>query len=104
MTVATITYETDFSVDPHNTSLKCKNVKASYRQLVDLFGEPEQINADHSRVEWRVRFSDDEILCIYDWNDSRPVEEVTEWNVSGHNFMAAARIYDILAGRPIIAA
>lgn len=102
MSLGTVTYTVDNDIEIHNTSLKCK-VKATYARLLELFGEPVQVKSDHSRVEWRVEFSDGEILCVYDWNESVPLEEVTVWHVAGHNFMAASRIYDILEGKPIMA-
>ena len=101
MTIGTITFQTDHDANITGTSLKHRNVKATYWQLVDLLGEPLEINADHSRVEWRVVFSDDEILCVYDWNDDRPIDQVDEWNIAGRASMVAGRIFDILKGRPI---
>lgn len=99
----TITYTVDSDANIHNTSLKVRDVKASYQKLVDLFGEPEVLDSDRSRVLWRVEFSDGEMLTVYDWNDDRDINDVDTWNVGGHNFMAAGRIYDILNGRPILA-
>ncbi len=97
-----ITFEVDNDANTHNTSLKIRNLKATYDQLVGLFGEPKKIEGgDHSRVEWVITFSDGGLLCIYDWNDDRRIYDVTEWNVAGHDTMTAYRISDILAGRPI---
>lgn len=100
--IETITFEHNPDANIHNTSLKIRDLKATFPQLVGLFGEPHHIkNGDHARIEWNIEFSDGGLLTIYDWNDDRRVEDVTEWNVGGHDFMTAYRIHDILAGRPI---
>ena len=96
-----ITFEVDNDANIHNTSLKIRNLKATYDQLVGLFGEPKQIKNDHARVQWVITFSDGKLLTVYDWNDERRIYDVTEWNVGGHDTMSAYRISDILAGRPI---
>lgn len=96
-----ITFTVDNDASVHNTSLKIRAIKVTYDKLLGLFGEPKQINDDHARVEWVVTFSDGTLLTVYDWNDDRPLEDVTEWNVGGHNTMTAYRIFDILVGRAI---
>ena len=96
-----ITFEHDPDANVHRTSLKIRDLKATYDQLVGLFGEPKKVNGDHSRVEWVITFSDGGILTVYDWNDDPRIYDVTEWNVGGHDFMTAYRIHDILNGRPI---
>lgn len=99
----TITYHHSDAANINGTSKKLV-IKATYWRLVELFGEPEKLrDPDHARVSWNIEFSDGGVLTIYDWNEDRRVEDVTEWNVGGQNFMTAARIYDILEGRPIIA-
>lgn len=104
MTLATITYATDFDINQHGSRLFHQGVKATFAQLLELFGEPEKIDdPDHSRVNWPIEFSDGEVLFVYDWNEDVRVEDVTEWNVAGFNFNATSRIFDILNGRPIIA-
>lgn len=104
MTIGAITYENDPDINAHNSHLWQRNVKATYEQLISLFGEPITIKKpDHSRVEWRIMFSDGEVMFVYDWNDDRRIYDVDQWNVGGFNFNATSRIYDILAGRPIFA-
>lgn len=102
MTDEAITYTVDHDANVHGTSKKL-TIKASYSKLVDLFGEPDRpfAEGEHARVSWNVEFSDGYVLSIYDWNESVPVYEVTSWNVAARTFMAAGRIYDILAGKPI---
>ena len=98
-----ITYTVDNEADVHGTSKKL-TIKASYDKLVDLFGEPDRPYAEgeHARVNWTLSFSDGYTLSIYDWNEEVPVYQVTSWNVAARTFMAAGRIYDILAGKPIL--
>lgn len=97
-----ITFRHDPDANIHNTSRKL-TINASYDRLVSLFGEPEWSQDDDNPVQahWAIDFSDGEVLTIYDWKESQPVEGVTQWNVGGHNMMAASRIYNILAGKPI---
>lgn len=97
-----ITFHHDDDANVNGTSKKL-TIKAPFARLLGLFGEPQRIDGDHSRVSWNIEFSDGEILTVYDWNDERRVEDVTEWNIGGRTFMVAGRIYDILAGHPIIA-
>ena len=99
----TITYKHDDAANITGTSKKLV-IKATYWRLVELFGEPEKLrDPDNARVMWSIEFSDGGVLTIYDWNEERRVEDVSQWNVGSHTFMMAARIYDILEGRPIIA-
>jgi len=96
-----ITYTVESDPSAHGTSRKT-TVKATYAQLVAVLGEPQKnAKPDHSRVFWDIVFSDGAVISVYDWNDERRVEDVTEWNVAGHDFMTAYRIHDIIANRPI---
>jgi hypothetical protein len=104
MTMGTLTFTVDEDADIVVTHLQIRNLKASFFKLVELLGEPSKIEGgDHARYHWAVEFSDGNLLDLYDWNDDRRIEDVTEWNVAARDFMTAGRIYDILAGRPIIA-
>lgn len=97
-----ITYTVDNDADVHGTSKKL-TIKASFFKLVEMFGEPSRPFGDgeHARINWTLSFSDGHVLSIYDWNEDVPVEEVTSWNVAARTFMAAGRIYDVMAGKPI---
>lgn len=96
-----IKYETDNDLNIHGTRL-FTTVTATYDQLVNLFGEPLHVNNDRVNVEWRVSFNDGEMLTIYDWNTDDYISN-TKWNVGGNNFTGTSRIYDILAGKEIVA-
>jgi hypothetical protein len=99
----TITYAVDADIELHGTSKKV-TINATFSGLLELFGEPLKVeDGDHVRYHWPVQFSDGGIMDVYDWNDDRRIEDVTDWNVGGKDFMTAGRIYDILANRPIIA-
>lgn len=92
-----ITYKLDNDLDVHNTR-QFTAVKTTYDNLVKLFGEPLQVNTENTNVEWRVSFSDGEMLVVYDWHKDDPYTN-TVWNVSGHTFLGTSRIYDILEGK-----
>jgi hypothetical protein len=103
MPIATLTYEVDDLVNINGTSLQLRRVKIPYSKLVDLFGDPLKIEGgDHARYHWPLEFSDGKVLDIYDWNDDRRIWEVDEWNVAAKDFMTAARLYDILEGKPLL--
>lgn len=98
-----ITYRQDPDVNIHNSRLCLDGVRATYAQLVNLFGKPSRIgaNGDSARVQWIIEFSDCEFLTIYDWKESCDVEDVTRWNIGAKNPQVTGRIYDILQGKPI---
>lgn len=101
MDAETITYTVESDPFAHGTSRKSQ-IKATFAQLVAVLGEPQKHKKpDHSRVFWDISFSDGAVISVYDWNDDRRVEDVTEWNVAAHDFMTAYRIHDIIARRPI---
>lgn len=55
-------------------------INTSYDRLVDLFGEPTQLEADGKvQVEWAVKFTDGTLATIYDWKEEKTVSAVTEW-------------------------
>lgn len=81
---------------------KIGTIQESYDHLVKLFGEPEKNDDEDEawRVQWRIEFhlrekgeedpdvvDDIVVVSIYDWlMKDRPVEDVKEWNVGGHQF------------------
>ena len=65
--------------------------KASYAELVDLFGEPMEGDGYKVDAEWIVRFGDGTLATIYNWKDGpnycgedgTPVREIKDWHIGG---------------------
>ena len=70
-------------------------INTSYDRLVDLFGEPTQLEADGKvQVEWAIKFTDGTLATIYDWKEEKTVSAVTEWHVGGHTQHALYNVID----------
>lgn len=77
--------EVNFYLDPTGTS-KVGDLCASFAQLVEKFGYPQNVDSwdKKSRVEW-VFLDGDRVITIYDWKESCPVEEVEIWSIGGRS-------------------
>ena len=90
------------NVEPHGTHFQAK-FNASYHQLVDTFGLPENLNEKHGgltdnkiEVEWSFNYGDGVIATIYNWKNGKnydpekgiAVEDMTEWHIGGYDFRA----------------
>lgn len=68
-------------------------VRASYDELVSLFGQPTDSDGYKVDAEWHVLFRDGAVATIYNWKNGRnylgedgtPVQRITEWNVGGRD-------------------
>lgn len=60
-------------------------VRASYSVLVDIFGEPHELNGDKTLAEWRFKDTEtDVVFTIYDWkNYGFSRFNVTDWHIGG---------------------
>lgn len=84
-------------------------VNASYRTLVDCFGEPGEGDGYKSAFEWRLRFDDGTVATIYDWKstdlyepglgapDSLKHYESFCWHIGGTSKAAVERVREQLA-------
>jgi len=79
-------------------------VKASYDQLVEVFGDPtysETSGDDKVDFEWILKFSDGTDATIYNWKDydggltARSNPEY-EWHIGGHNAIAVSNVLERL--------
>jgi len=59
-------------------------LNVSYNKLVSIFGKPFEINSGDgkSRVNW-VFLCGDSFFSIYDYKDSRDLEEVDRFSIGG---------------------
>ena len=78
-----------------NTNLTCLQgeIHLSFQDLVDIFGQPEDISSTgKSDVQWAIEI-DGVVATIYNWkngpaytgDDSIEVESIHDWNIGGHS-------------------
>jgi len=69
------------------------HVDAGYSLLCKLFGQPFSLEGYKTDAEWRVEFEEGTVASIYNWKDGRnylggegtPTEQITRWNIGGHD-------------------
>lgn len=92
-----ITFTTD-NVNLSGTSLQ-GFITCSYDTLCEVFGHPHGGDGHKTQAEWAVKTDDGTVFAIYDWKESQPVYEVTEWNVGGKDGNAVAVLHQIVNER-----
>lgn len=94
-------------VMPDGTTFQTK-LTASYHQLVDVFGYPEDFSKWNGLTdykvehEWTFEFVDRTVATIYNWKNGVryaglkgiPLEEMTEWHIGGHDLNAVRWIVE----------
>ncbi len=79
-------------------------IKTTYGQLVEALGEPLEGTEDGKvRAQWILSFSGI-IATIYDYKNSEPLEEVSEWCVGGKRNGKALYFVSELLGAEIVEA
>ena len=82
-------------------------IKASYDQLVKVFGEPHDPDGDNynTDVEWAFEFADGTIATLYNWKNGKnylgeaeglELNDIYEWNVGGNSDKAVAKLLEKL--------
>ena len=82
-------------------------IKASYDQLVKVFGEPHDPNGDNYKtdVEWAFEFADGTVATLYNWKNGKnylgeaevlELDAITEWHVGGFSEKAVAKLLEKL--------
>ncbi len=72
----------DPSISVSGTSLQGV-VYIPYQTLVEILGEPLE-GTDKTQAEWHLQWKG-RVATIYDYRDSRPVEEIGDWHIGGHD-------------------
>ena len=106
----------DPTIDATGSSL-VGNVKTSYPELVEIFGEPVEVSGDGKvTAEWRIEFAINEdltwanpmhpgdahspnktvIATIYDWKTGDTPLGEYNWHIGGHNIEAAWFVQDMV--------
>lgn len=89
-------YNHYMSASKHNdTSWLGHKVRASYNELVSLFGEPHDINDGKMFWKWCVFNAAGEAVTIYDWYHGRDArqssDEQCNWNIGASTFEASEK-------------
>ena len=75
-------------------------VRATYSELVHLFGEPEIAPTAEVLVLWDIQFDDGTIATVYLWKEPSVPAGMHEWNVGGHSPQAVQRVREALRDLP----
>ena len=98
-----MTYKLDDYV-PRGSSLR-GHIHATYDELVDVFGEPNILNAEEGDKvfnEWGIRFEDgddDVYTTIYDWKELDAYDSHIgnyRWHIGGRDHRGVELIYEAL--------
>ena len=98
-----MTYKLDDYV-PRGSSLR-GHIHATYDELVDVFGEPNILNAEEGDKvfnEWGIRFEDgddDVYTTIYDWKELDAYDSHIgnyRWHIGGKEHRGVELIYEAL--------
>lgn len=80
-------------------------IRATYKELVALFGEPMEGDGYKVDAEWIARFGDGTVATVYNWKDGinycgekdgTPTKEITEWHVGGLSHKAVENVQTTL--------
>lgn len=95
-------YVTHNSADLHiNGTCLQGEIRATYKELVAMFGEPMEGDGYKVDAEWVMRFGDGTIATVYNWKDGinycgakdgTPTKEITEWHVGGASHKAVENV------------
>ena len=78
--------------------------QTTLRQLIEVFGEPEQYGeGDKVTVEWCLKFEDGTVASIYDWKryelGTPELDEIYEWHIGGSSDAAVYAVQEQLGVR-----
>ena len=86
---------TSKNVNADGTSLQ-GFITCSYDTLCEVFGEPIGGDGHKTRAEWEGKTSDGTVFTIYDWKESQPIGDVTNWHIGGRDTKSVQAIHDIV--------
>ena len=98
-----MTYKLDDYV-PRGSSLR-GHIHATYDELVEVFGEPNILNAEEGDKvfnEWGIRFEDgddDVYTTIYDWKERDAYDShvgTYRWHIGGKEYRSVELVYEAL--------
>lgn len=90
-------FEKDANIN--GTSLK-GYVIATYDELFDAFGEPDEgpndLEADKVTCCWRLQFEDGTVASIYDWKEDATPYHRYDWHIGGKSSEAVDLVHQTL--------
>jgi hypothetical protein len=83
------------NVDINGTYLQ-GHITCSYNTLCEVFGDPTGGDGYKTRAEWEGKTSDGTVFTIYDWKESQPIDDVTQWHIGGRDDDAVRVVNEIV--------
>jgi len=83
------------NVDINGTYLQ-GHIQCSYNTLCEVFGDPTGGDGYKTRSEWEGKTSDGTVFTIYDWKESQPIVDVTQWHIGGRDDDAVRVVSEIV--------
>jgi hypothetical protein len=83
------------NVDINGTYLQ-GHITCSYNTLCEVFGDPTSGDGHKTRAEWEGKTSDGTVFTIYDWKESQPIVDVTQWHIGGRDDDAVRVVNEIV--------
>ena len=76
-------------------------VRATYAELVELFGAPiaEPWDDYKSTTEWYLQAPDGTTASVYDYYTSGRTEQPYDWHIGGHNLKAADLVQEAVKAK-----
>jgi len=91
--------EIQFETAPHgslNGTCLQGYVETTYDELVNVFGNPTELQGDKVTVEWIIQFSDGTVASIYDWKLQKTPMQVYKWHIGGRSQRAVDLVTDCM--------
>ena len=88
-----IQFKNDPTVSINGTCLQ-GYIETTYEELVNVFGEPTELEGDKVTVEWTILFSDGTVASIYDWKQLETPMEYYPWHIGGYTQRAVELVND----------
>ena len=93
------------TIDINGTHLQgC--IDTTYENIVSVLGKEHHKGDEYkTEAEWCIKFEDGTVATLYNWKNGKiycgeeeglDVQDITEWNIGGHNPRAVALLIDLL--------
>jgi hypothetical protein len=69
--------------DIRNGSCKQGTLNASFRDICDVLGYPDNVGGDKVQCEWNFYTKNGVVMSIYDYKDERNPFDIDVWSVGG---------------------
>ena len=84
--------------DPSGTSFYGDTITATYRQLVEVLGEPQyeqNDGSDKTNFDWTCETEEGVLFTVYDWKEYRRIKpnEKIKWHIGALNKAASSHAF-----------